>query len=230
LKSITDDNDLQEYFNICSKELYKKATRENANPLDLFFLLAYHTIDRIEFKPKEEMRELVRKSRNIENYTNNSDCENDKLEQDCPRSNAQNALELSISELLGCYVDRSWKNVKIDADNHNIYLCKDYIEDYSKELEILDPDFNYCRTLLLTFLHEFGHLAFSYLDYTTPYEGEGKTTHESRANFLPSYVHDGTIDMHIEQFVANQPKEYHNPLLYTKKDWAIDPAINEIYP
>jgi hypothetical protein len=172
---------------------------------------------------------LVRESRNIENYTNNSDCENDKLEQDCPRSNAQNALEFPISERLGCYVDRSWKNVKIDADNHNIYLCKDYIEDYSKELEVLDPDFNYCRTLLLTFLHEFGHLAFSYLDYITPYEGDGKTTHESRANFLASYIYNAKIDKHIEQFVANQPKEYQTPLLSREDEWEKDLAIKEIY-
>jgi hypothetical protein len=108
-------------------------------------------------------------------------------------------------------------------------LCKDYIEDYSKELEVLDPNFNYCRTLLLTFLHEFGHLAFSYLDCTTLYEGEGKTTHESRANFLPSYVHDGKIDMYIEQFVANQPKSYQAPLLYKEDKWRNDSAIKQIY-
>lgn len=230
LKSITDDNDLQKYFDACSKELYKKATRENANPLDLFFLLAYHTIDRIEFKPKEEMRELVRESRNIENYTNNSDCENDKLEQDCLRSNAQNALEFSISELLGCYVDRSWKNVKIDADNHNIYLCKEHIESFCVNLEWLGSGkAKYYHTLMLTFLHEFGHLAFSYLDYTTPYEGNGKTTHESRANFFVSYINKGLEDKYIQKKVEKQPKEYQKPLLCTEKNWEEDPSIKEIY-
>ena len=234
-KTITNEIKLQNCFDKFAKILYEKASCKTAIPIDLLFLLAYHTIDKIEFKPKEDMTDLVCESHTINGHyhypAHSKDVEYSEVDNCCV-STSSKYTPAKASELMGCYIDRSCKNVNLDSDNHNIYLCKEYIEEFGEKLSAHIECGNnpYEAILILTFLHEFGHLAFSYLDYTTRYEGDGKTTHESRANFFASYILGGKFDKCIEQKVELQSEEYKKPLLYSKDEWKNDEAIKEIYP
>ena len=235
-KTITNDIKLKNCFDKYADILYEKARCKTAIPIDLFFLLAYHTIDKIEFKPKEDMTDWVCESHTINGHyhypVHSKDVESSEVDNCCVSTSSKYTPE-KASELMGCYIDRSWQNVNLDADNHNIYLCKEYIDEFSKKVakKFNNGKDTYDAVFIITFLHEFGHLAFSHLDYETIYEGKGKTIHESRANFFPSYVIN-SIDMDkcIKQKVELQPPEYSKPLLYSEKDWETDTAINEIHP
>ena len=61
-KVITDNQQIQEHFEKFSTLLLKKATDPDATLMDVFFMLAYHTIDKIEFKSPKDMPKLVEKS------------------------------------------------------------------------------------------------------------------------------------------------------------------------
>ena len=266
-KTIANDPSIYECFEKFSDLLLKKATASDATLMDVFFMLAYHTIDKIEFHPKEDMTELVAESlEGVSDYADaNSECNDgcerafwEQLEHYIERhgyidrvhyfdENGGHVIELPrgrgeqfrIEELLGCYIDRSNQNCSLSKDNNIIYLCKEYIEAFASKFdgfnydlvknnimeELWDCDgISYDQMFELVLAHEFGHLAFSYLDY----DKVVRILSEGRANFFASYL----LNMVDEKYISlikittqKQPEDYRKPILTTQDNY-----INELFP
>ena len=266
-KVIAGDPQIQECFEKFSDLLLKKVTASDATLMDVFFMLAYHTIDRIEFRPKEDMTELVAESlEGVSDYADaNSECNDgcerafwEQLEHYIERhgyidrvhyfdENGGHVVELPrgrgeqfhIEELLGCYIDRSNQNCSLSKDNNIIYLCKEYIEAVASKFdgfnydlvknnimeELWDCDgISYDQMFELVLAHEFGHLAFSYLDY----DNVPQILSEGRANFFASYLLNMVDKAYISLIkitTQKQPKDYQKPILITQ-----DKYVDALFP
>ena len=253
-KNVADDNKICEAFEKFSNLLLQKATASDATLMDVFFMLAYHTIDKIEFRPKEDMTELVAES----------------LDGIIEDSKIQDNVQISATELDGCtnscikrehyierigYIDRKryydedgtehvidlphgrkekfrkeeMLGCYIDRSNKNCSINANnnliYLcDDYIKEFANSFEYFSYELMFDLVFTHEFGHLVFSYLDY----DNKERKLSEGRANFFSSYLIN-MIDANyiplIKIKTQKQPKDYQEPILIAQDDY-----LNKLFP
>jgi hypothetical protein len=211
-KNITTDTDLNYSFDRFSNLLLAKAASEEATFMDIFFLLAYHTVDSIKVVPQDEMPKIFEQS--IQGLQNRPS------ESEIKRAIEQNEVLIErkphISELLGCYVDYSNQNCSISEDNNVICICKENIIEFGLKFNIS----SYSLMFNLVFAHEFGHLVFSYLDY----ENTDRKLSEGRANFFASYLmsligDNKDYDQYIKKKTDKQPDAYKSPILFSNSNW-----------
>lgn len=123
-------------------------------------------------------------------------------------------------ELMGCYIDvrdnesgymQYFEDIGEplqDDENNVICLCREnikqvYDEFKGKGLFVIDYD----KFEALVFLHELGHLVFSYI------KNNDRELQEKQANYFASLALKGLCDFEIKELSKIQPIEYHNPLL-----------------
>ena len=175
------------------KDLFKKysdKTLEKAKSgdfKDLIHFVAYHTIEKIGIKPKDEMVRLRK-----EIYK--------KIEEDKEKPEIEKIVK---TEALGCYV----------PNEKAVYLCDELIKETAQvnsddNIDILSPQGCLYHTIYKkVFTHEFGHLVFDWVN------SKNREIKEKQANYFSSYIIDGEIDEFIKEFTKIQPVEYHNPYL-----------------
>ena len=211
-KNITTDTDFNYSFDRFSNLLLTKAASEEAKFMDIFFLLAYHTVDTIKAVPSEEMPKLFEQSiQGLQNRPSESE-----IKRSIERNEELIERKPHISELLGCYVDYSNQNCSISEDNNVICICKENIIEFAQEFKT-SP---YSLLSDLVFAHEFGHLVFSYLDY----ENTDRKLSEGRANFFASYLmsligNNTDYDQYIKDKTDKQPDAYKSPILISSPNW-----------
>lgn len=214
-KDITTDPDLRDSFDRFSNLLLTNAISKEATFMDVFFLLAYHTVDSIRNVSREEMPNLFEESiRELHNEGLDNKPSESEMNHNTGQNNPMTERKIHISELLGCYLDYSNQNCSISKDNNVIYLCKENISKFSSEFE----DFTESLMFDLVFGHEVGHLIFSYLDY----DNTDRKLSEGRANFFASYLMNligDDYDRYIIEKTKRQPDAYKFPVLITRPNW-----------
>ena len=232
---ITTDVIQQTLFDTYSRSLVVNAVRSNATLEDYIHCVLYHTVDKICSVSPEAMKELYPLSQRaiLQQAERDEECDFEK-----------EFRSFEKNELMGCFIDlyncrltaddcsKMYNWLPIDSEDKNIIvLCPQNICDFAKTMQC-DCDYDdWCKmmdsaidlftfhiinTMHLTFLHEFGHLVFSWFGADDHWRVRRKKQ-ERQANYFASYVTNGQNDLYIKKKTDRQPEPYHDPWLVSEK-------------
>lgn len=103
-------------------------------------------------------------------------------------------------------------NDNVSEINNIIFICEDNMKFFLDKLENYDrKKISKDDLIRLVYLHEIGHLIFSYE------KSNDRLIQERQANLVASYLSGGFKDDAIETITKYQLEEYHNPLLISRR-------------
>ena len=127
------------------------------------------------------------------------------------------------SELMGCYIKISKDpsdyldyfnsiNLPLDKDDENVIcICK---ENILNTCSIINKNSEIIKEELLesiVYIHEFGHLVFSY------YDTGNLTINEKQANYFCSFYFNSKYDYEIDEITKIQSSIYRDPILLSAR-------------